>query len=429
MGREMKKTILRKALALLLCAALCTGLLPAAFADGNAAQYSFPAPVVEGVEYMNGAVEVTWHHVLNAPRYGVFRSENGGPWRGLASVNSLYYRDEYVEPGVTYSYTVCCISSDGRSILSAFGESSLSVTIPTGRYMPVQVQTPVLLEARNVSRGVQVSWEPVSGAYKYGIFRKTSIGEPWHGLAVTPSSSYTDEAVQPGVTYLYTVCCLSPDGQYFQSGYDENGISVTYAAEAPVGTELQTPVLLDAKNVDRAVQVSWQPVSGAAQYGIFRSTEGGPWRGLAAVMETSYIDRAVEPDTTYTYTVCCLSADGRSILSPYDENGRTVRTDWISDGGALIYVQPTDTAVRQMTYASFTARGAGAELTYSWEMQAKDSAQWYTLPEIAWLIGGVNTDTLIIAAVLGLDGYSFRCRISDGQHAEYTKTVMLHVSP
>ena len=326
----MKKTILRKALALLLCAALCTGLLPAAFADGNAAQYSFPAPVVEGVEYMNGAVEVTWHHVLNAPRYGVFRSENGGPWRGLASVNSLYYRDEYVEPGVTYSYTVCCISSDGRSILSAFGESSLSVTIPTGRYMPVQVQTPVLLEARNVSRGVQVSW---------------------------------------------------------------------------------------------------QPVSGAAQYGIFRSTEGGPWRGLAAVMETSYIDRAVEPDTTYTYTVCCLSADGRSILSPYDENGRTVRTDWISDGGALIYVQPTDTAVRQMTYASFTARGAGSELTYSWEMQAKDSAQWYTLPEIAWLIGGVNTDTLIIAAVLGLDGYSFRCRISDGQHAEYTKTVMLHVSP
>ena len=425
----MKKTVLREALALLLCAALCAGLLPAAYADGSTTQFRFRTPALGSAEYMNGAVELTWNAVTDAPRYGIFRSINGGPWRGLAVVVSLYYRDENVEPGVTYTYTVCCVSSDGRSILSPYDEKGLSVTVPTGMNTAVQVQTPVLIEAKNVSRGVQVSWEPVSGAYQYGIFRKTGVAEPWHGLAVSLSTSYTDETVVPGVTYLYTVCCLSPDGKYFQSAYDENGISVTFSTEMPVGTELRTPVLLDAKNVDRAVQVSWEPVSGAAQYGIFRRTEGGPWHGLAAVTETSYIDKGVEPDTTYSYTVCCLSADGSRILSPYDENGRTVRTAWLSEGGALLYVQPTDTSVKQMTYASFTARAAGSEVYYSWEMQAKDSAEWYTLPEIAWLIGGVNTDTLIVAAVLGLDGYSFRCRISDGQRAEYTKSVMLHVMP
>ena len=326
----MKKTVLREALALLLCAALCAGLLPAAYADGSTTQFRFRTPALGSAEYMNGAVELTWNAVTDAPRYGIFRSINGGPWRGLAVVVSLYYRDENVEPGVTYTYTVCCVSSDGRSILSPYDEKGLSVTVPTGMNTAVQVQTPVLIEA---------------------------------------------------------------------------------------------------KNVDRAVQVSWEPVSGAAQYGIFRRTEGGPWHGLAAVTETSYIDKGVEPDTTYSYTVCCLSADGSRILSPYDENGRTVRTAWLSEGGALLYVQPTDTSVKQMTYASFTARAAGSQVYYSWEMQAKDSAEWYTLPEIAWLIGGVNTDTLIVAAVLGLDGYSFRCRISDGQRAEYTQSVMLHVMP
>lgn len=424
----MKKMVLRKALALLLCAALCAGLLPAAFAAGSAAQYPFRTPALGGAEYINGAVHLNWNAVTDAPRYGIFRSVNGGAWRGLAVVNSLTYVDEAVEPGVTYAYTVCCVSSDGRSILSAYDQTGVSVTIPTGMYTAAQVRTPVLVEAKNVTRGVQVSWEPVSGAYKYGIFRKTSVTEPWHGLAVSLSASYTDETVVPGVTYLYTVCCLSPDGKYLQSAYDENGIAVTCSTEAPVGTELRTPVLLEAKNIDRAVQVSWEPVPGAAQYGIFRRTDGGPWRGLAAVMETSYIDRGVEPDTTYTYTVCCLSADGRSILSPYDETGRTVRTAWLSDGGVLVYMQPTDTSVQQMNYASFTTRAAGSEVYYSWEMQARDSAEWYTLPEIPWLIGGVNTDTLIIGAVLGLDGYSFRCRISDGQRAEYTKSVMLHVS-
>lgn len=421
----MKKTALRKALALLLCAALCAGLLPAAFADGK--QYQLPAPALGGADYLNGGVLLSWNYVMGATAYGVFRRTDGGPWRGLAALTSLSYRDEAVEPGVTYSYTVCCLSGDGRSVLSPFDEQGLSVTIPGGRYTAQQLPTPVLVEAKNVSRGVQVSWEPVSGANKYGIFRRTGVGEPWRGLAQSLSASYTDEAVVPGVTYLYTVCCLSGDGQFFQSAYDESGISVTVGAS--VSEELRAPVLLEAKNVDRAVQVSWEPVSGAAQYGVFRSTEGGPWRGLAAVAETSYIDTGVEPDTNYSYTVCCLSADGSRILSRYDENGRSVRTSWLSEGGALVYVQPTDTSVQQMTYASFTARAAGAGLSYSWEMQAKDSAEWYTLPEIAWLIGGVNTDTLIIAAVLGLDGYSFRCRISDGQRAEYTKSVMLRVTP
>lgn len=423
----MKKTILRKALALLLCAALCAGLTPAAFADGEDVHYPFPAPKMGFVDYMNGAVRLYWNPVLNAPRYGLFRSENGGPWKGIALVFGVDYWDEYVEPGVTYAYTVCCVSSDGKTMLSPFDEKGLSVTIPTGRYTAVQIETPVLLEAKNVSRGIQVSWQSVSGANKYGIFRSEN-GAPWKGIAVTPSNTFTDEYVEPGVTYTYTVCCLSADGQYFKSAYDENGITATRSTEPNISLELPTPVLLDAKNVNRAVQVSWEPVSGAPQYGIFRSTEGGPWKGLAIVTETSYTDGAVEPDTTYTYTVCCISADGNRILSPYDERGRSVRTAWLSDGGSLIYVQPIDTKVKQMTYASFQVRSAGSDVDYSWEMQAKDSTEWYTLPEIAWLIGGVNTETLIIAAVLGLNGFSFRCRISDGQRVEYTKPVMLYVT-
>ncbi len=427
---QMKMTDLRKALALILCAVLCAGLLPAAFADdANGLDYPFQAPALGSAVYLNDGVHLSWNYVWDASRYGVFRRTNGGPWRGIAVGNSLSYRDEDVEPGATYTYTVCVISGDGKSILSPYDETGLSVTIPSGMYAPVQVPAPVMLDARNVSGGVQVSWQPVSGASKYGIFRRTN-GGPWRGLALSLTDNYTDAGVEPGNTYTYTVCCIAPDGRTFQSSYDQNGLSVTAgAAEAPE-VRLATPVMLDARNVGDGVRVSWQPVSGAPQYGLFRSKSGGPWRGLAVVSETGYTDKSVEPGAVYTYTVCCLSADGKSFLSAYDETGRSVKTDSGSAAGSVFTVQPTDTTVRQMTYAAFTVavRDTGTRLYYQWEMRARDSAEWVALPQIDRLIGGVDAETMIIAAVAGLDGYSFRCLVSDGLRSEVSNAATLHVT-
>ena len=523
MKKQMKKTVLRKTLALLLCAALFAGLTPAAFADDYSVRYQLPAPVLldasnvaggvqvswepvngapqygvirateggpwqalavaqgtsyvdTGVEYgvnytytvcclsadgrsvlspfdetgatiksvtesfygnqlpapslgsafyYNGGVTVDWNGVMEATRYGIFRSTNGGPWKGLAIVANTTYRDEAVEPGVTYSYTVCCVSNDGRRLMSPYNETGVSVTIPSGRY---DLPAPVLLDASNVAGGVQVSWEPVNGAFKYGVFRKTEDG-PWKGLAVCLNTSYKDETVEPGVNYTYTVCCLTSDGKALQSPYDETGIGIKAGTGARYSTQFPTPVLLDAENYGRGVRVSWEAVSGAPQYGIFRKTEDGPWKGLVIVQETSYVDTAVEPGLNYTYTVCCVSADGRSLLSPYDETGMHIQVNAFTGGTSAFYTQPKDQGAKQMTYAMFTVKARDSQVRYQWEMRAKDAAQWYPLPEIAWLIGGVNTDTLIIGAVLGLNGYNFRCLISDGQYAEYSDIVTLHVVP
>lgn len=428
----MKKLYLCKTLALLLCAVLCAGLLPAAFADENAsaangADYPFRAPALGGVVYLNDGVHLSWNYVSEAPRYGVFRKTNGGPWRGIMVGNSLSYTDPDVEPGSTYTYTVCVVSSDRKSILSPYDPNGLSITIPSGIYAPVQVRTPILLDAQNVDGGVRVRWEPVNGASKYGIFRKTN-GGPWHGLAVSVTEYFTDTSVVPGATYTYTVCCLAADNRTLESAYDQNGRTVTAGAVAAPAAQFQTPALLDARNAGQYVNVSWRPVSGAPQYGVFRSTDGGPWRGIAVITETNFTDKGVEPGRLYTYTVCCVSADGKSLVSAYDEDGISVWTEVPAAESSLFALQPKDQTARQMTYAGFTARAAGAQVNYRWEMQAKGSAEWYVLPEIARLIGGVNSETLIIAAVRGLDGYSFRCLVSDGQRAEYSDTVTLHVT-
>ena len=422
----MRKLYLVASLALLLCSLLCAGLLPAALADGEG--YELQTPSLGTCDFYRDGVLFTWNKPLNSLRYGVFRKTGDGPWRGLAVVTSLSYKDTDVEPGVTYSYTVCCVSPDGKSMLSDFNKKGLSVTIPSGLYDPVQLQTPVLLDAQNVTNGIKLSWQPVSGAAKYGIFRRTG-SEAWRGLAVSLAPEYTDESVNPGVTYSYTVCCLSPDGQTLQSAYDQNGISVTVSKNPYAAAQLPAPVLQYVQNVSGGVRLSWQAVSGAAKYGVFRRTGNEAWRGLAIVTETSFTDTGTVPGVSYSYTVCCVSDDGKSLTSPFDDTGRSIRADPVTDSGSMFAIQPKDTGAKQMTYASFQAKAASAGAQYSWEMRAKDGTEWYKLPEIAWLIGGVNSNTLIIGAVLGLDGYHFRCLVTDGQRSEYSNTVSLHVVP
>ncbi len=71
-----------------------------------------------------------------------------------------------------------------------------------------------------------VKWEAVSGAARYRVFRKTADGS-WSTLGATTSTSYTDTTAQAGVTYYYTVRCITADGSSYTSGYDTAGLSVT----------------------------------------------------------------------------------------------------------------------------------------------------------------------------------------------------------
>jgi len=172
--------------------------------------------------------------------------------------------------------------------------------------------TPKITKAESVNNGVKISWRRVNGAARYRVYYKGSKG--WRRLADTTSTAYTDKAVSSGKNYTYTVRCLSADAKRFTSGYDSKGKSVKF---------LSVPKIKKTENVYGGVKLTWNKVSGAEKYRVYYK-KNNEWKGLGNTTSTSFIDTKAMSDHNYTYTVRCITKDGRNFASGYDGKGKSI---------------------------------------------------------------------------------------------------------
>ena len=88
---------------------------------------------------------------------------------------------------------------------------------------------------------------------------------------------------------------------------------------------LASPVITSLKLTTQGVAVSWDPVSEAEKYRVFRKEVGGSWKKLADTTAVTLTDQKATSGKTYAYTVRCISADGEQYTSDYDTNGKSVK--------------------------------------------------------------------------------------------------------
>ena len=172
--------------------------------------------------------------------------------------------------------------------------------------------TPKITKAESVNNGVKISWGRVNGAARYRVYYKGSKG--WTRLADTTSTSYTDSKVSSGKTYTYTVRCINSSATKFTSGYDSKGKSVKF---------LSVPKIKKTENVYGGVKLTWNKVSGAEKYRVYYK-KNNKWKGLGNTTSTSFIDTKAMSDHNYTYTVRCITKDGRNFASGYDGKGKSI---------------------------------------------------------------------------------------------------------
>ena len=259
-------------------------------------------------------VAISWDAVTGAEKYRVFYKDDNGEWAKLVDTTSTTYTWTGATSGEDYSFTVRCVSADGK--LNTSGYSNIGVSIS---YTATSFGKPHLTSVDNTPSGMAITWEPVDGAQKYRVFYKINPKDTWMKLADTSSTIYTWDGARSGITYYFTVRCLTSAGSY-AGGYEDPGLSETYT---PV--QLKPPTLLSATSDPEHpnhVTVSWDAVSGAEKYRVFyKSSPSGVWEKLADTASTSYTWTGAEGDRTYSFTVRCLSSDGKSCISSYDPKG------------------------------------------------------------------------------------------------------------
>lgn len=187
-------------------------------------------------------------------------------------------------------YTIKC--SSGSAAYKYAEENGFKIVL-----LPNAPAAAKLAKIANTAKGVTITWNAVSGADSYTIYRKAGSAATWAKLAsLTGGSqkSYTDTKVTSGTKYTYTV---RPQNAGGAGGYDETGLSVVYLAQPTV----------TLANINGAVNIKWSKVPGATGYIVYRKAGAATsWTKLAAVTgnaTVAYNDKNVTSGGAYTYTV------------------------------------------------------------------------------------------------------------------------------
>ncbi len=271
--------------------------------DGKTVDY-IATPIINSFTRTYYGVTLYWDKVDGAAAYRVFIKTADG-WKGLATTTTNSYFDSTATDRKIYTYTVRCINTETNTYTSAYSLEGYTVD--------TRLKTPVITSFENTRTGVNITWSKVEGAYKYRLFYHD--GTQYRTLTTTSSTSFSHSISKPSISYTYTVRCVGADSS-FESDYVNKGFTNLYLAP---------PVIKAPKNSGNTITVSWHKRTGASMYRVYRkSPSDTTWVRIADTKSTYYIDRNVKNNTSYTYTVRCISADKSKFESSFDSKGKTL---------------------------------------------------------------------------------------------------------
>ena len=159
-------------------------------------------------------VRVTWNDHPDPVSYRIYRATSSGGAKtqiGTAVQGTGLFDDSSAAVGTTYYYWVSGINSVGD-------ESSL--TGPNSGFRASAVSAPSNVQASDgtFTDKVRVTWNAVSGATSYKVYRAMSSGGAKTLLTTTAATSHDDTSATPGTTYYYWVkACIASDCGGFSS--------------------------------------------------------------------------------------------------------------------------------------------------------------------------------------------------------------------
>ena len=284
---------------------------------------STPANVtLVSAKAVSGGIQVTWKEAAGAATYKVYRKDAANPdWTALTTTaTGTSYVDKTSKPGVTYTYTVRGVASDGKTLSPSHDKTGVSATMPKPVSRPANV---TLVSAKVVNGGIQVTWKEAAGAATYKVYRKDAANPDWTGLTTTATgTSYVDKTAKAGVKYTYTVRGVAKDGKTLSPGFNKTGVSAIIYKPARVA-------MVGAKVDSGDIQLTWKSAANAQTYNVYRAVNppagdvpASAWRLVGKkVNALSFKDTTGQSGVTYAYTVRGVAADGKTLSPTYNKFG------------------------------------------------------------------------------------------------------------
>ena len=182
---------------------------------GWSKKYTPVAPTISKLENTSSGIKLSWNKITGVYGYRVYQKTSNG-WKRIKDTTSTSFTDSAVSANQTKTYTIRCIDKNGKTI-SGFNSKGWS--------KKYTATTPKITKLTNTSKGVNVTWNKVTGVYGYRLYRKYAGGS-WTRVKDTTSTSFTDSGAKKGKKVTYTVRCIDKKGNTI-SDYNKTGWSIT----------------------------------------------------------------------------------------------------------------------------------------------------------------------------------------------------------
>ncbi len=255
------------------------------------------APVVRiGNSASSGKPMLTWNAVEGATSYRIYRSTSkGSGYSLLGTTTATSYTNTGAKAGTTYYYRVKACNDAGLSPYSNIVSGQAKSVTP-------KPAAPVVKIGNSASSGKpQLTWNAVSGATSYKVYRATSQNGTYSLLGTVTATSYTNTGAKAGTTYYYKVKAVNSAG--------ESAYSNVVSGRATV-----TTLTMGHSATSGKPQLTWKAVSGAASYRVYRATaKNGAYTVINTTKALTYTNVGAALGTTYYYKVEALNAAGKSL--------------------------------------------------------------------------------------------------------------------
>ena len=255
------------------------------------------APVVKlGNSATSGKPMLTWKAVEGATSYRIYRSTSkGSGYSLLGTTTATSYTNTGAKAGTTYYYRVKACNDAGLSPYSNVVSGKVKSVTP-------KPAAPVVKIGHSATSGKPLlTWNAVSGATSYKVYRATSQNGTYSLLGTVTATSYTNTGAKAGATYYYKVKAVNSAGE---SAYS-NVVS---------GKTTVTTLTMGHSASSGKPQLTWKAVSGAASYKVYRATtKNGAYSVINTTKALTYTNTGAALGTTYYYKVEALNVAGKSL--------------------------------------------------------------------------------------------------------------------
>jgi fibronectin type 3 domain-containing protein len=244
-------------------------------------------PTLKSVTDKKEGLVVKWDAVKGGKWYTIYRKTGNGSWKNIATTTCTEYVDKNTTVGTKYTYTVCCVSEYFNDKISYYKSNGITATrgfATTG--------------TSENSSSVTVSWNKMSKANGYVVYRATSENGTYKKIATIKSNStvsYTDKKLSFSKYYYYKVRPYSvKDGKTIYSDYQPI---------IKLRPTTKTVKITKAKaTTPTKIKVTWDKISKVDGYQIYQSdSQFGTYTKVKTITKNS----------TTSYTVSGLKNTNR----------------------------------------------------------------------------------------------------------------------